>query len=166
MHCLLSASPLHTPFSQNPGDAIHTFPWQAEAACSEMLRMLSEFLPTEYPDFFRKEGSILTALKTGETFDLDNLGMDALEASARLVQVHTQIVTQLGIFNFVVDCLHLMQIRILGNWIKDCSLIYLRSLADWLKMSNLHLSVCLCLALHVKHGGKTRHHQLHRSMQC
>ena len=60
---------------------------QSEAASAEMLEMLSDFLPREYPDYFRKDGNVLTAIKTGEIFDLDNLGMDPLEASARLVQV-------------------------------------------------------------------------------
>lgn len=60
---------------------------QSEAACAEMLEMLSDFLPKEYPHYFRKDGNVLTAIKTGEIFDLDNLDMDPLEASARLVQV-------------------------------------------------------------------------------
>ena len=51
-----------------------------------MLRMLGEFLPTEYPDYFHKQGNTLTALKTLETFQIEGGAMDPLEACARIVQ--------------------------------------------------------------------------------
>ena len=52
-----------------------------------MLQMLGEFLPTEYPDYFQKQGNTLTALKTNEVFQIEGGAMDPLEACARLVQV-------------------------------------------------------------------------------
>lgn len=58
----------------------------AEEACAEMLRMLAEFLPTEYPAYFQKRGNTLTALKTNEVFQIEGGAMDPLEACARLVQ--------------------------------------------------------------------------------
>lgn len=52
-----------------------------------MLQMLADFLPKEYPEHFHKQGNILTALKTNETFEIDGGAMDPLEACARIVQV-------------------------------------------------------------------------------
>lgn len=52
-----------------------------------MLQMLSDFLPKEYPDHFKKDGNVLTALKTSETFEIEGGSMDPLEACARIVQV-------------------------------------------------------------------------------
>lgn len=59
---------------------------QAEEACAEMLRMLSDFLPKEHPDYFQKQGNTLTALKTDETFQIQGASMHPLEACARIVQ--------------------------------------------------------------------------------
>ena len=59
---------------------------QAEEACAEMLQMLGEFLPREYPGYFQKQGNTLTALKTHETFQIGGGTMDPLEACARIVQ--------------------------------------------------------------------------------
>lgn len=57
-----------------------------------MLQMLGDFLPKEYPEHFQKQGNILTALKTNETFEIEGSGMDPLEACARIVQVsHTPL---------------------------------------------------------------------------
>jgi hypothetical protein len=52
-----------------------------------MLLMLADFLPKEYPEHFQKQGNILTALKTNETFEIEGGAMDPLEACARIVQV-------------------------------------------------------------------------------
>ena len=59
---------------------------QAEEACAEMLQMLSDFLPKEYPDYFQKQGNTLTALKTNESFQIKGASMHPLEACARIVQ--------------------------------------------------------------------------------
>ena len=57
-----------------------------------MLQMLADFLPKEYPEHFQKQGNILTALKTNETFEIEGGAMDPLEACARIVQVpHTAL---------------------------------------------------------------------------
>lgn len=60
---------------------------QAQEACAEMLQMLSDFLPKEYPEHFKKQGNTLTALKTNEIFEIEGGPMDPLEACARIVQV-------------------------------------------------------------------------------
>ena len=52
-----------------------------------MLQLLADFLPKEYPEHFLREGNILTALKTKETFEIVGGSMDPLEACARIVQV-------------------------------------------------------------------------------
>ena len=59
---------------------------QAEEACAEMLHMLSDFLPKEYPDYFKKQGNTLIALKTDESFQIKGSSMHPLEACARVVQ--------------------------------------------------------------------------------
>ncbi len=57
-----------------------------------MLQMLADFLPKEYPEHFQKQGNVLTALKTNETFEIEGGAMDPLEACARIVQVsHTPL---------------------------------------------------------------------------
>ncbi len=57
-----------------------------------MLQMLADFLPKECPEHFQKQGNILTALKTNETFEIEGGAMDPLEACARIVQVlHTAL---------------------------------------------------------------------------
>ncbi|KAL3134025.1 hypothetical protein ABBQ32_008459 [Trebouxia sp. C0010 RCD-2024] len=68
----------------------------AEEACAEMLQMLGEFLPTEYPDYFQKQGNTLTALKTNEVFQIEGGAMDPLEACARLVQEDLCIMQDVG----------------------------------------------------------------------
>ena len=60
---------------------------QAVEACQEMLELLSDFLPKEYPDYFKRQGNTLMALKTGESFQIKGGSMDPLEACARIVQV-------------------------------------------------------------------------------
>ena len=62
---------------------------QAEEACQELLEMLADHLPGEYPTLFHREGSTLVATLTGERFLLEpgESSMHPLEACARLVQV-------------------------------------------------------------------------------
>ncbi len=58
----------------------------SEAARAEVLAMLAAHLPAQFPDWFRREGSVLRNALTGEAFDLDAPGEDPLEVAARLVQ--------------------------------------------------------------------------------
>lgn len=51
-----------------------------------MLQMLSDFLPKEYPAYFKRQGNTLTALKTDESFQIEGGSMHPLEACARIVQ--------------------------------------------------------------------------------
>lgn len=68
----------------------------AKEACAEMLQMLADFLPKEYPEHFQKQGNILTALKTNETFEIEGGAMDPLEACARIVQEDLCIMQDVG----------------------------------------------------------------------
>ena len=57
-----------------------------EAACAEVLSHLAAFLPRRFPDWFTRDGALLTNRLTGETWDIDNPARPPLELASRLVQ--------------------------------------------------------------------------------
>jgi len=61
---------------------------QAEAteANWEVLEMLAEFLPMQFPDRFAQSGNTLHNLSSGESFNILDRKLDPLEVVARLIQ--------------------------------------------------------------------------------
>ena len=108
-----------------------------------MLQMLSDFLPKEYPEHFKKQGNTLTALKTNEIFEIEGGSMDPLEACARIVQVLFP-----GFDNFtVVHCLrqaptqhlHFVIVVLTSQASEYCTVYTLTKTADY-KCQQLLLS--------------------------
>jgi hypothetical protein len=58
----------------------------SEAAQREVLKLLADHLAADHPQHYRRSGSHLECLTTGETVDLSNPGRPALEAAACMVQ--------------------------------------------------------------------------------
>jgi len=71
---------------------------QAEAteANWEVLEMLAEFLPMQFPDRFAQSGNTLHNLSSGESFNILDRKLDPLEVAARLIQV--------GVGNLISKC--------------------------------------------------------------
>ncbi len=66
----------------------------SQAAREEVLALLSQLLPTHFPDWFARTGQRLDNHLTGETWDLAAPGIDPLEAAGRLVQEDLCVITQ------------------------------------------------------------------------
>jgi hypothetical protein len=69
--------------------AIASFP-EATEANWEVLELLADHLPKQFPTLFTRDGAVIHNLLTGEMFDIFNRSLDPLEISARLVQVQQQ----------------------------------------------------------------------------
>ncbi len=69
--------------------AIASFP-EATDANWEVLELLADHLPKQFPTLFTRDGAVIHNLLTGEMFDIFNRSLDPLEISARLVQVQQQ----------------------------------------------------------------------------
>ncbi|CAK9204906.1 unnamed protein product [Sphagnum troendelagicum] len=65
--------------------AIASFP-EATEANWEVLELLADHLPKQFPTLFTRDGAVIHNLLTGEMFDIFNRSLDPLEISARLVQ--------------------------------------------------------------------------------
>jgi hypothetical protein len=59
---------------------------KGEAGAKELLEIMANYLPEQFPDQFEKTGRILINRQTGERFDLDNLPASPIEVAGRLVQ--------------------------------------------------------------------------------
>jgi dimethylamine monooxygenase subunit A len=59
---------------------------KGEAGAKELLEVMANYLPEQFPDQFEKTGRVLTNRQTGERFDLDNLPVSPIEVAGRLVQ--------------------------------------------------------------------------------
>lgn len=60
---------------------------EAAAANWEVLEMLAAFLPQRFPSRFRREGAMLFDLTTGDSYNINDRSLDALEVTSRLIQV-------------------------------------------------------------------------------
>lgn len=69
--------------------AIASYP-EATEANWEVLDMLAAFLPVRFPTMFRRDGSMLHNLLTGESFNITDKSLDPLEVSSRLIQVRPE----------------------------------------------------------------------------
>lgn len=59
---------------------------EAAAANWEVLEMLAAFLPQRFPSRFRREGAMLFDLTTGDSYNINDRSLDALEVTSRLIQ--------------------------------------------------------------------------------
>ncbi|WP_439817429.1 heme-dependent oxidative N-demethylase family protein [Zavarzinia sp. CC-PAN008] len=67
-------------------DAVLAVTPGSEPACAEVLELLADHLPRQFPDVFTRDGGRLTVLPTGETWTVDPPEQHPLELAGRLVQ--------------------------------------------------------------------------------
>lgn len=75
---------------------------EAAEANWEALELLADFLPVRFPGRFRRDGSMLWNLTTGERFNINDKSLNPLEVTARLIQEDVCLLMKVdGVFQLV-----------------------------------------------------------------